>query len=116
MRIGADLPPDYELTHDDLASAFGTLVAHTLLPIFAEGMSEEPAKANAAGILIELAYAFDEGEIEIGGRTYRPRLAFVDDQGTVVNGFETLDTFAELAEDPFDVEEEAHVTFEETSQ
>jgi len=49
-------------------------------------MSDEMAKANVLGIVTELAYLFDEGEISMGGKTYRPRIAFVDDAGQVLPG------------------------------
>ena len=88
-------------------------MAHALLPIFAENLTEEVAKANVDGIVTELAYLFDEGEIELGGKTYRPRLAFVDEVGAVLPGVAELNTFNELAGEPFDIAPEAGITFEE---
>ena len=69
MKIGAELPAGYEVTHEDLAQSAGALIAHALLPIFQENLREEIAKANVEGILTEIAYLFDEGEIELGGKT-----------------------------------------------
>lgn len=112
MRIGAELPPEYEPAHNDLAAAAGSLMAHTLLPLFAENMSEELAKANVEGIVTELAYLFDDGEIEIGGKTFRPCLAFVDKSGQPLPGIAQMTNLHELAEDPFDIDPEAKITFE----
>lgn len=113
MRIGTELPADYVVSHEDLAETASTLIAHTLLPLFAENMSEEMAKANVEGIVTELAYLFDEGEIELGGKIFRPRLAFVDDAGRILPGAAELATLHELAEDPFEIAPEAGITFEE---
>ncbi len=113
MKIGTPLPDDYVVSHEDLAETASTLIAHTLLPIFAETMSEDVAKANVEGIVTELAYLFDEGEIELGGKTYRPRLAFVDETGAMVPGAAQLTTLHLLAEHPFEIAPEANITFEE---
>ena len=113
MNIGTELPADYQVSHEDLAESAATLIAHALLPLFAENMTEELAKANVEGILTELAYVFDEGEIELGGRIFRPRLAFVDDTGAILLGAAQLTTLHQLAEDPFEIAPEAGITFEE---
>lgn len=113
MKIGTELPPEYVVGHDDLAEAATTLIAHALLPLFAENMGEDMAKANVQGIVTELAYLFDEGEIELGGRIFRPRLAFVDDAGQVLPGVAALNTLHELADDAFDISPEEQITFEE---
>ena len=113
MKIGTELPEGYAVSHEDLAESAGSLIAHALLPLFAENMSDDAAKANVTGIVSELAYLFDDGEIELGGRIYRPRLAFVDDAGTVLPGAQSLDTLNELVEDPFDIPAEAKISFEE---
>ena len=76
-------------------------------------LTEELAKANVEGIVTELAYLFDEGEIAIGGKTYRPRLAFVDEAGNVLPGVAELVTLHQLAEDPFEIDPDAGITFEE---
>lgn len=113
MKIGTPLPADYVVSHEDLAESTGTLIAHALLPLFAESMTEEVAKANVEGIITELAYLFDEGEIELGGKTYRPRLAFIDDTGATLPGVAELVTLHQLVEDPFEIAPEAGITFEE---
>lgn len=113
MKIGTPLPDDYVVSHEDLAETAATLIAHTLLPIFAENMSEDVAKANVEGIVTELAYLFDEGEIELGGKTFRPRLAFVDENDAILPGVAQLTTFHQLAQDPFEIAPEAGITFEE---
>ena len=112
MKIGTALPADYVVQHEDLAESTTTLIAHALLPIFAENMSEEIAKANVEGIVTELAYLFDEGEIHLGGKVYRPRLSFIDETGATVPGAEALTTLHQLAEDPFEIQPEAGITFE----
>ena len=112
MKIGTPLPADYVVSHEDLAESAVTLMAHALLPLFAENMSEDVAKANVEGIVTELAYLFDEGEIELGGKIYRPRLAFVDDTGAILPGVAELVHLNQLAEDPFEVAPEANITFE----
>lgn len=113
MIIGAELPDGYEANHTDLAESTITLIGQSLLPLFAENMSEDMAKANVQGIITELAYLFDDGAIEIGGKTFRPRLAFVDEAGNTLPGVAELDTLHTLAEDPFDIAPEAKITFEE---
>ena len=113
MKIATELPADYTVSHEDLAETASTLIAHALLPLFAENMGEEMAKANVEGIVTELAYLFDEGEIELGGKTYRPRLAFMDDTGTLLPGAAELNHLHQLAEDPFEIAPEAGITFEE---
>ena len=113
MKIGTELPADYVVRHEDLAEAAVTLIGQALLPVFAESMTEEVAKANVQGIVTELAYLFDEGQIELGGRTYRLRLAFVDDTGAVLPGVAELVTLHELTDDLFDIGPEADITFEE---
>lgn len=113
MKIGTELPADYVVSQEDLAETAATLIAHTLLPLFAENMSEEMAKANVEGIVTELAYLFDEGAIELGGKTFRPRLAFVDEAGNVLPGVAELVTMHELATEPFEIAPEAGITFEE---
>lgn len=113
MTVGTELPADYQVSHEDLAESAATLIAHALLPLFAENMPDELAKANVEGIVTELAYLFDEGEISLGGKTYRPRLAFVDDTGQVLPGVAALVNFHELAEQPFEIAPEAGITFEE---
>ena len=70
------------------------------------------SKANVEGILTEFAYLFDEGEIEIGGKTYRPRLAFIDEAEAVLPGVAELVTLNEMVADPFDLAPEANITFE----
>ncbi len=112
MKIGADLPADYVTSHEDLAESVATLMAQALLPLFAENMPEEIAKANVEGIITELAYVFDEGEIEIGGKTFRPRLAFIDENGAIIPGVAELVTLHKLVEDPFEVAPEARISFE----
>lgn len=112
MKIGTPLPDAYVVRHEDLAETASTLIAHALLPLFAENMSEELAKANVEGIVTELAYLFDEGEIELGGKTFRPRLAFIDDTGALLPGAAELNTLHQLAEDPFEIAPEANITFE----
>lgn len=113
MIIGAELPEDYTPGHDDLAAASATLMAHALLPLFAENMSEDMAKANVQGIVTELAFLFDEGEIQMGGKSYRPRLAFVSDAGEVLPGVADLTNMNELSDAPFELAPEAQISFEE---
>ncbi len=113
MKVGTELPADYVVSHEDLSESAATLMAHALLPLFAENMPADAAKANVEGILTELAYLFDEGEIRIGGKSYRPRLAFVDESGAIVPGVANLNTLHQLVEDPFDIAPEANITFEE---
>lgn len=112
MTIGAPLPADYEASHEDLAESAATLIAHALLPLFTENMPEDMAKANVEGIVMELAYLFDEGEISLGGKTYRPCLAFADENGQILPGAAQLLNMHELAEDPFEIAPEAGITFE----
>lgn len=112
MIVGAPLPEGYEPGHDDLASAVVSLVGQALLPLFSESMNEEAAKANVQGIVTELAYIFDEGEIELGGKTYRPRIAFLDETGNPLPGFEKMVTLHENADDAFEIPAEAQVSFE----
>lgn len=112
MTIGTELPAGYAVSHEDLAQTAGALIAHTLLPLFAENMPETAAKANVEALLTELAYLFDEGEIEIGGKNYRPRLAFVDEAGAVLPGVAELVNLHEMVADPFDIAPEANITFE----
>lgn len=113
MRIGTELPADYVVSHEDLAESASALIAHALLPIFAENMSEDMAKANVEGIVTELAYLFDEGEIELGGKTFRPRLAFIDEAGQILPGAAELTTLHQLAEEPFEIDPDAGITFEQ---
>ncbi|MDX8351326.1 hypothetical protein [Cognatiyoonia sp. IB215182] len=113
MTIGTELPADYEVTHEDLAESVAALIGQALLPLFAENMPEEAAKANVEGILTELAYLFDEGEITLGGKTYRPRIAFVDEAGNTLPGVAALNNFHDLVVDPFDIAPEANITFEQ---
>jgi hypothetical protein len=113
MKIGTELPDGYVVSHEDLAETAATLIAHTLLPLFAENMPEDAAKANVEGIVTELAYLFDEGEIELGGKTYRPRLAFMDETGAILPGATALNNLNELAGEPFDIAPEAGITFVE---
>lgn len=113
MRIATPLPADYVVSHEDLSETAGALIAHALLPLFAENMSEEMAKANVEGIVTELAYLFDEGEIELGGKIYRPRLAFVDEKGATLPGAAELVTLHQLVADPFEIAPEARISFEE---
>jgi hypothetical protein len=113
MIIGAELPDGYAPTHDDLAAASATLIAHALLPLFIDNMPEEQAKANVEGIVTELAFLFDDGEIQMGGKTYRPRLAFVDDAGNTLPGIAELTTMNDLASEPFNLAPEAQISFEE---
>lgn len=113
MKIGAPLPADYQVSHEDLAESTATLIAHALLPLFAESMGEDLARVNVAGIVMELAYVFDEGEITLGGKTYRPRIAFVDENGSLLPGASSLTHLHQLAEDPFEIDPEAKITFEE---
>lgn len=113
MIVGAELPEDYEPVHADLASAAQILLAHSLLPMFADAMGDNLAKANVTGILTELSFAFDEGEIEIGGKTYRPRLAFIDENDNPVPGLAALDDLNALVGEPFDIDPEAKISFEE---
>ncbi len=112
MKIGAELPTGYEVTHEELAQSVGALIAHALLPIFGEKIPSEMAKANVEGILTEFAYLFDEGEIELGGKTYRPRLAFVDESNKVLPGFAELENLHEMVTEPFDLPPEANISFE----
>lgn len=112
MKIGTELPAGYDVTHVDLAQSASVLIAHALLPIFGDNIPEKAAKANVEGILTELAYLFDEGEIEIGGKTYRPRLAFVDEAEAVLPGVAELANLHEMVADPFDLTPEANITFE----
>jgi len=113
MNIGADLPEGIELGHNELAAASASLMAHVLLPLFAERMSEDIARANVEGIVLELAYMFDDGEITVGDKSYRPRLAFIDEAGNVLPGVAELDRFHEYADAPLDIDPEAKITFEE---
>jgi len=82
------------------------------LPLFAENMPSEMARANVEGIVTELSYLFDDGEIEIGGKSYHPRLAFVEANGTPVPGHADLNRLHQLADAPFDIDPEAGIRFE----
>ncbi len=113
MVIGADLPEGFEVGHSELAASSASLMAQVLLPLFAERMPADIARANVEGIVMELAYMFDEGEIMLGGKSYRPRLAFVDETGTPLPGFAEMDRLHELSDAPFDIDPEAKITFEE---
>lgn len=115
MNIGAELPEGVELGHNELAAATATLMAQALLPLFAERMKDDIARANVEGIVMELAYMFDDGEITVGNKTYRPRLAFVDEAGTVLPGLSELDHLHEFADAPFDIDPEAKITFEQVA-
>ena len=112
MTIGADLPPDYVPGQADLASAAASLIAHTLYPLFAENMPEAAALANAQAVTQELSFLLDEAEICMGGKTYRPRLAFVDETGATTDGFQSFTGMEDAASDPFDIDPAAQVTFE----
>ncbi len=112
MKIGTELPADYVVSHEDLAQTAGALIAQALFPLFAENMSEDIAKANVEGILTELAYLFDEGEIELGGKAYRPRMAFVDEAGDILPGAADLVNLHEMVSDPFDITPEMNISFE----
>lgn len=112
MTIATPLPDDYVVSHEDLAETASALIAHALLPIFAENLPENMAKANVEGIVTELAYLFDDGEIELGGKTFRMRLAFADENGEILPGAAALNNLHELAEDPFEISPEAGITFE----
>ncbi|SFI50111.1 hypothetical protein [Jannaschia pohangensis] len=116
MKIGAELPDGYEPTHEDLAAVAGTMLARTLLPLFAENMSEDMARANVEAIVTELSYLFDEGEIEIGGKTFFPRLAFVNAEGAALPGLAEMTNLHELTATPFDVDPNAMVTFEDEAE
>ncbi|WP_375254960.1 hypothetical protein [Yoonia sp.] len=113
MKIGTELPEGYHVSHEDLSESAASLIAHALLPLFAENMPDALAKANVEGIVTELAYLFDEGEIEIGGKTYRPKLAFADEAGDILPGVAALNNLNELAGDPFDIAPEAEISFED---
>ncbi|KJZ20508.1 hypothetical protein [Loktanella sp. S4079] len=113
MKIGTELPEGYVVSHENLVEAATSLVAHALLPLFTESMNEDVAKANVESIVTELAYFFDEGAIEIGGNTYRPRLAFVDQDGNSIRGASNLDTMHQMIEDIFDIAPEGMITFED---
>lgn len=112
MHIGAELPEGFEVGHTELAAASASLMAQALLPLFAERMTDEIARANVEGIILELAYMFDEGEITIGGKSYRPRMAFIDEAGKVLPGAPELDRLHEVADAPFDIDPEAKISFE----
>lgn len=112
MKIGTELPAGYQVSHADLSESAATLIAHGLLPLFAEGMTRDIAQANVKGIVTELAYLFDEGQIEIGGQTYRPRIAFVNDAGETLPGFNETSNLHELIDDPFNIAPEAMISFE----
>ena len=112
MKIGAALPEGYEPDHGDLSAASATLIAHALHPLFAESLPDEAARANVQAVVTELAYLLDEGAIEMGGRTYRPRLAFVDDAGQVLPGAAQMTGFSEMVDAPFAIDPAARVTFE----
>ena len=113
MMIGAPLPEGYTPSHEDLSESAATLMAHALLPLFAENMPDEMAKANVEGIVTELAYLFDDGEISLGGKTYRPRLAFVDENGSILPGVAEMRHLHTLSEDPFEIAPEAGITFKQ---
>lgn len=113
MIIGAELPEGYSPSHDDLAASSATLIAHALMPLFTDNMSEDMARANVEGIVTELAYLFDEGAIEMGGKTYRPHLAFVDDTGATLPGAAELTTLSDLSSEPFNLEPAAQISFQE---
>lgn len=112
MNVATELPADYVVSHQDLAETAASLIAHALLPLFAENMSEDIAKANVEGIVTELAYLFDEGEITLGGHTYRPRIAFVNEAGQILPGAAELVTMHELAGEPFNISPDLGVTFQ----
>jgi hypothetical protein len=35
MKIGTELPANYQVSHEDLAESTASLLAHALLPLFA---------------------------------------------------------------------------------
>lgn len=113
MTIGAELPDGYEPQHEDLTAVCGPMIAHALLPLFAENMPDAVARANVEAIVTELAYLFDEGEIVIGGRTFHPRIAFVAAEGAVLPGFADTTDLNEQTAHPFEIDPEAQVTFED---
>ena len=61
----------------------------------------------------ELTHLFDEGEFEMGGEIYRPRLAFVDDARNTLPGIAELTTMHDLALEPFNLAPEAKTTLED---
>ena len=112
LKIQTELPDGYTPSHGDLAEAAATMMAKALLPLFTENLPEDAARANVQGIVSELAYMFDAGSIELGGRSYRPRIAFADDSGALLPGVIEFAGFEDAAEDALDAETEAHVSFE----
>lgn len=112
MKIATPLPADYTVQHEDLAESALVLMAHALLPLFAENMPEAAAKANVTALVTELGYLFDEGKIHLGGQVYRPRLAFVDEDGALLPGAAALTTLHALIDAPFDIAPETGISFE----
>lgn len=94
MKISMTLDPNYELNHEMLMSFAPTLLALSLLQ---KGDDKEQAEEDAEGLAYEVAKVFDHSAVELNGKTFRPKICWVDEAGKILPGAANYDDLHDSA-------------------
>lgn len=83
MKISMKLDNDAVLDHEMLMSFAPTLMA---LSVVKKSKDKDQAEEDAEGIVHDISKVFDHAAVELNGKTFRPRICWVDDNGKVLDG------------------------------
>ncbi len=96
MRVEFDM--DGEPDHENLAIAFNSMVALEIMDVLkAEEIPYLEAQNLADTAAFALAILFDQHTIAVNGKTYRPRVCFVSEDGEALPGAAEFDHLHEYA-------------------
>ena len=100
MRLTIDIDDDArEGLHEHLAILYNLVMSkHLFAQLKRSGFDETKAWNVTSAFLWDHAMMFDQhGEFVVNGKTYRPRIAFVDEQGELLPGAAEFDFLHEYA-------------------
>jgi hypothetical protein len=83
MKISMTLNPDDELDHEMLMTFAPTLLALNLLQ---KTDDKEQDEEDAEALTHDLSRVFDHSAVELNGKTFRPKICWVDEAGKILPG------------------------------
>ncbi|SDX38148.1 hypothetical protein [Litoreibacter albidus] len=85
MKISMTLGTDVELDHEMLMTFAPTLLALNLLQKTGD---KEQDEEDAEALTHDVSRVFDRCAVELNGKTFRPKICWVDESGQILSGAE----------------------------
>lgn len=110
LKLTSENEPD----HEHLALLFNLAVAAELKQsLRRSGLEKSEAWPMVESAVFDLAMLFDEGTFKVGGKVYKPRVAFMAEDGSLLDGaaeFGHLHEYATVFEDDLEATEDFSIT------